>query len=144
MTTAKTTKIIYWASTGIIFIFEGVMPALTAHTALAVEGVRHLGYPDYFRVMLTVFKVAGALALVLPFVGGRIKEWSYAGFGMTMISAFVSHWVVDGFSGQTLFPLLILAILSASYLYYHKLRKLSPVVEQPVKQKQYVVSSLPQ
>ena len=67
MMTAKTTKIIYWTTTGIIFLFEGVMPALTSHTALAVEGIRHLGYPDYFRVMLTIFKVVGALALVLPF-----------------------------------------------------------------------------
>lgn len=68
------------------------MPTLTLHTDLAVEGIRHLGYPDYFRVMLTVFKVAGALALVLPFVKGRIKEWAYAGFGFTMLSKAISPW----------------------------------------------------
>ncbi|MFT2010298.1 DoxX family protein [Pontibacter sp. 13R65] len=124
MKTNKTTKIIYWVSTGIIFLFEGLMPALTSHTELAVEGVRHLGYPDYFRVMLTVFKVVGALALVLPFVRGRFKEWAYAGFGITMLSAFVSHGVVDGFHGQTFFPLFIFGILVVSYLTYHKLSKL--------------------
>ncbi|WP_187261150.1 DoxX family protein [Pontibacter beigongshangensis] len=124
MKATKTTKIIYWTTTGIIFLFEGVMPAFTSHTELAVEGIRHLGYPDYFRVMLTVFKVAGALALVLPFVSGRYKEWAYAGFGFTMISAFVSHGMVDGFHGQTLFPLVVFGILVISYLYYHKLDKL--------------------
>jgi DoxX-like family len=120
MTSDKTTKIIYWTTTGIMFLFEGVMPALTSHTELAVEGIRHLGYPDYFRVMLTVFKVVGSLALILPFVRGRYKEWAYAGLGITVISAFFSHWAVDGLTGQTFFPLIIFAILATSYIYYNK------------------------
>lgn len=123
METGKATKITYWTATGFIFLFEGVMPALTSHTQLAVEGIRHLGYPDYFRVMLTVFKVAGALALILPFIKGRVKEWAYAGFSFTIISAFVSHVAVDGFSGQAIFPLFVLAILAVSYLSYHRLGK---------------------
>ena len=140
MATAKTTKIVYWTTTGIIFLFEGVMPALTSQTDLAVEGIRHLGYPDYFRVMLTIFKVAGALALVLPFVRGRFKEWAYAGFGFTMIAAFISHGVVDGFHGQTFFPLFIFAILATSYLSYHQLRKLAHSNYQPAATKDYVVA----
>lgn len=121
MATTKTTKIIYWTTTGIIFLFEGVMPALTSHTDIAVEGIRHLGYPDYFRIMLAVFKVAGTLVLILPFIKGNIKEWAYAGLSITMISAFISHWAVDGFGGQTLFPLFVFAILMVSYAYYHKI-----------------------
>ncbi|WP_317899900.1 DoxX family protein [Aurantibacillus circumpalustris] len=121
MTAIKTTKIIYWTSTVIIFLFEGVAPALTSHTEVAVEGIRHLGYPDYFRVLLTVFKVLGALALILPMVKGRVKEWAYAGFGVVMISACVSHTAVDGFGGQSIFPLIIFVILITSYLQYHKL-----------------------
>jgi len=144
MATTKTTKVIYWITTGIIFLFEGVMPALTSHTDLAVEGIRHLGYPDYFRVMLTVFKVAGALALILPFVKGRFKEWAYAGFAITMIAAFISHWAVDGFNGQTFFPLVIFAILIISYLHYHKLGKLPHRANEPSIQKDYVVSGVPQ
>jgi hypothetical protein len=132
MKTAKSTRIIYWITTGIIFLWEGLLPALTSHTPLAVEGIRHLGYPDYFRMLLTVFKVAGALALVLPLVKGRLKEWAYAGFVFTLISALVSHWAVDGFSGHTLFPLLVLAILLASYLSYHRLLQL----RQPTNQSQ--------
>jgi hypothetical protein len=140
MKATKATKIIYWASTGIIFLFEGVMPALTSHTDLAVEGIRHLGYPDYFRVMLTVFKVAGALALVLPFVKGRFKEWAYAGFGITMIAAFVSHWAVDGFNGQTFFPLIVFGILITSYLHYHKLMQGASLENQQVRQRDLAVN----
>lgn len=119
----KTTKIIYWITTGIIFLFEGVMPALTGHTELAKEGIRHLGYPEYFGSLLIVFKILGSLAIGLPMVPGRIKEWAYAGLGITMISAFVSHWAVDGLNGITIFPLFIFAILATSYWYYHKLAK---------------------
>lgn len=119
----KTHKLIFWISTSIIFLFEGVMPALTSQTEVALEGIRHLGYPEYFGVLLTVFKVTGALVLMLPVFPARIKEWAYAGFGISLIAAFVSNWAVDGFSGLTLFPLIVLVILSVSYVYYHKLNK---------------------
>lgn len=43
----KKDKIIFWVTTIIIFLFEGVMPALTSQSAMAKEGIRHLGYPQY-------------------------------------------------------------------------------------------------
>lgn len=119
----KSTAIIYWTTTILIFLFEGVMPALTSNSDLAKQGISHLGYPDYFRIMLTVFKVAGALVLVLPFLKGAIKEWAYAGFTFNFIAAFVSHAVVDGINGQTFFPLIILLILVVSYISYHRLQR---------------------
>ncbi len=120
MKNSKAQKITFWLSTTIIFLFEGVMPALFSQTEMAVEGITHLGYPLYFGNMLTVFKVIGALILILPFAKSKLKEWAYAGFTFVMISAFVSHVVVDGFTGQSFFPLIILAILGVSYCSYHK------------------------
>lgn len=116
----KSTHLVYWISTVLIFLFEGLMPALTSHTQMAIDGIRHLGYPDYFRVMLTVYKVSGTLVLLLPFFAPRLKERAYAGLTFTFASAFVSHWATDGFSGLTLFPLGVLAILLVSYVTYHK------------------------
>ena len=116
----KKVNIIYWTTTTLIFLFEGVLPALTSQTEMAKEGISHLGYPAYFGVLLVVFKVLGALALILPQVPPRIKEWAYAGFTFDFISASVSHWVVDGFGGQAIFPLVVLAILMVSYAYYYK------------------------
>ena len=124
----KKDKIIYWIFTTIFFLFEGVMPALTSNSDIAKEGISHLGYPDYFRVLLTCFKVAGALVLILPMLKGRIKEWAYAGFTFNLISALVSHLAVDGVTnGQSYFPLVIMAILAVSYIYYHKLNTLLKV-----------------
>jgi hypothetical protein len=118
----KTNKIIFWVTTTFIFLFEGVMPAFTSQTEMAKEGIRHLGYPDYFVVMLTVFKVLGALALIIPQVPARVKEWAYAGFVIDFIGAFVSLAVVDGFKGITFFPLTVLLVLVVSYIYYHKVK----------------------
>lgn len=113
--------IIYWITTTIIFLFEGVLPALTFQTELAREGINHLGYPEYFGNALVVFKVLGTLVLMIPQVPKRLKEWAYAGFTFDFIFACISHWVVDGFGFQTVFPLIVLAILMVSYYYYHKL-----------------------
>lgn len=114
-------KIIYWTSTTIIFLFEGVLTALTSQTQMAKDGIAHLGYPAYFGTMLAIIKVIGTLALMIPQVPRRIKEWAYAGFTFDFLSAFISIWAVDGISGLTFFPLIVLAILAVSYKYYHKL-----------------------
>ena len=117
----KKEKIIYWTTTSIIGLFEGVMPAVTSQTELAKEGIRHLGYPTYFGNALIVFKVLGVLAIVIPQVPKRIKEWAYAGFTFNFLFATISHVSVDGIDEHTFFPLIILAILFISYKYYHKL-----------------------
>lgn len=116
----KKDKIIFWTATIIIALLEGVMPALTSQTELAKEGMRHLGYPEYFGNALVIFKILGVLALVILPVPKRIKEWAYAGFAFDFIFATISHGAVDGINGQTFFPLIVLGILSVSYIYYHK------------------------
>ncbi|MEH6679781.1 MAG: DoxX family protein [Sediminicola sp.] len=117
----KKTKILFWTTTGILFIFFGVMPALTGHTEMAKEGIRHLGYPDYFGVVLTIFKILGSLVLIIPQVPKRLKEWAYAGFTFDIVFAFISNWAVDGPTMGLLFPVVILAILIISYRSFHQL-----------------------
>ncbi len=119
----KSTKILYWVCTVFVFLFEGLMPALTGQTEFAKAGIRHLGYPDYFGLMLVVWKVVGALVLIVPQVPPRFKEWAYVGFGITMISAFISHFTIDGMSGMTLFPASVFAILVTSYVCYHRMQR---------------------
>ena len=121
MTTTKTNKIIFWIATGLIFLFEGVMPALTSQSELAKEGIKHLGYPEYFGNALVVFKILGVLALVIPQVPKRFKEWAYAGFIFDFLFASISHYAVDGLDFQTFFPIIVLGILMVSYVYFHKI-----------------------
>ncbi|WP_143305482.1 DoxX family protein [Chitinophaga vietnamensis] len=121
--TAKRDKILFWVFTSLIFLLDSVIPAFTFNTELAKQGIAHLGYPDYFRIELTIGKVLGGLLLILPMVPPRYKEWAYVGFGINFISAFVGHTAVDGFGGQAIFPLIALALLIGSYVSYHRLIK---------------------
>ena len=116
----KKTNIAYWISTGFIFLFEGVVPALTSQSEMAKEGIRHLGYPAYFGIAFTIFKVLGAIVLIVPRISPRIKEWAYAGFAFDFIFAFISYMAVEGFTAIGFFPLLVFAILIISYITYHK------------------------
>ena len=117
----KTTKIIFWISTTLIFLFEGVMPALFSQKKESLDSFAHLGYPLYFATVLTVFKVLGALALIIPQVPARIKEWAYAGFAFDFICASASYMAVDGFGSFAMFPLIVFLVLIVSYVSYHKM-----------------------
>ncbi len=119
----KKDKIIYWSTTILIFLFEGVMPAFTSQTELAKQGISHLGYPLYFGNALVIFKVLGTLLLIIPAIPKKLKELAYAGFIFDFIFASISHFSVDGLGFEGFFPLVVLAILMVSYTYYHKLQK---------------------
>lgn len=120
----KKYKIIFWITTGIIFLFEGVMVAFTSQTEMAVQGITSLGYPVYFGNMLAVFKVVGTLVLIIPAVPRRVKEWAYAGFMIDFIGAFVSLAVVGGFNAMLLMPAVFIGILIASYVSFDKLNRI--------------------
>jgi hypothetical protein len=123
MKNMKSAKIAFWISTGLIVTFEGLLPALTFNTPLAKSGISHLGYPDYFRLALTLFKVLGAIALIFPQVPRRIKEWAYAGFTFDFLFAAISHGAIDGVGDfQTWFPLIVLGILAVSYFSLARIR----------------------
>lgn len=117
----KKYKLIFWFTTTALFLFEGVMPALTWNSEMSRQGIMGLGYPEYFVPMLTAFKVLGALALIIPAVPARVKEWAYAGFAIDFICAFISIAVVAGFSLMTFFPLLVLVFLILSYISREKM-----------------------
>jgi hypothetical protein len=118
----KTTKIIFWVTTTLIFLFEGVMPVLFRNNEEGKVAMQHLGYPAYIGTLLLCFKVPGALALMIPQVSAKIKEWAYAGFTIDFLGASLSYFFVDGLVGFTFFPFVVLAILAVSYICYHKLQ----------------------
>jgi hypothetical protein len=122
MQNIKTIKIIFWITTSLIFLLEGVVPGLTSQSEMSIQGITSLGYPAYFSGYLAVWKVLGALALIIPQIPERIKEWAYAGFGIDFISAFVSIWIVMGFGPVLAIPLVAMIILVLSYVTYHKMK----------------------
>lgn len=117
----KRDKIIFWIATIIIILFEGVMPLFFFNSDESKAGMAHLGYPHYFGPVLTVFKVLGSIALVVPAIPRRFKEAAYAGFTFDFLFASISHYFVDGVGVGVFFPLGLLVVLMVSYYYFNRL-----------------------
>jgi hypothetical protein len=95
-TTVKATTIVYWIVTVLFCLQMGFTAYAQLQIPQVAEAFRHLGFPDYFRVELSWGKLLG-LALLLAPVPARVKEWAYAGFAITLISALIAHFSVgDG------------------------------------------------
>jgi hypothetical protein len=93
---SKAAVIGFWAVTGLFCLQIG----FTAYAQLSLPQVAaaftHLGFPDYFRVELAWAKLLGVVLLLAP-VPARLKEWAYAGFAITLVSALIAHVAVgDG------------------------------------------------
>ena len=118
----KTTKIIYWLTTAIV----ALMMSFSAFAYLTQEeikqGFHHLGFPDYFRVELAVAKLVGAIVLLAP-LATRVKEWAYAGFAITFVSAFIAHMALQDPITNRMGPILFLILLAVSYSSFHQLQK---------------------
>jgi uncharacterized membrane protein YphA (DoxX/SURF4 family) len=115
----------YWAATGLTafaFVFGGVMDVMLSPDVVA--GLAHLGYPAYFGAIIGVWKVLGALAIVVPGFA-RVKEWAYAGMFFDLTGASVSHAVSGDPVGNVITPLVLLAIMVASYLLRPESRRLA-------------------
>ena len=123
----KSTKIFFWIASAIILLWEGVMPLATLlfATPYVTGGTRPLGYPDYFAYALVISKVLGVVAIIIPSIPQKVKEWAYAGLTFNLIFAVLSHAVVDGNIGFIVLPLVVLFILAVSYRYNPKFKVMS-------------------
>jgi uncharacterized membrane protein YphA (DoxX/SURF4 family) len=116
----KTIKIIYWIPTALLALFE-LSGAFFMNSQMAIDGMHHLGLPDWFRWEVSIGHLIGGILLVIP-VNKRIKEWVYVAFGIDFISAVIAYATIDGLVFNTFSPLINLALLIVSYVYYHKLQ----------------------
>lgn len=87
-------RIAYWFTTGLIalvWLSGGIASVLQRPETVA--GMQHLGYPAYFVAILGVWKILGAIALLIPGYP-RLKEWAYAGTIFELTGAVTSHAVM--------------------------------------------------
>lgn len=112
--------IIYWVTTVLISVAMAFSAVSYFTNPEVSEGFKHLGYPNYFRVELGIAKILGAIVLLVPKIPSQIKEWAYAGFGITFLSAAIAHSQSGDPLSMVITPLVIFGILSTSYVYYHK------------------------
>ena len=70
---------IYWVTTALLaleLVLGGVWDVLRVPQVHVI--IDRLGYPPYFLVILGIWKLLGAVAVIVPRFP-RLKEWAYAG-----------------------------------------------------------------
>jgi hypothetical protein len=86
----------FWIVTALFCLQIGFTAYAQLSLPQVAEAFTHLGFPDYFRVELALAKLLGVVLLLAP-VPARLKEWAYAGFAITLVSALIAHLSVgDG------------------------------------------------
>jgi len=112
-------KYLYWGTTSLLALFFGLTGVMYFAAEAPAETIRRLGYPDYFRVLLGVAKLGGAVALLVP-LPRSLKEWTYAGLTIDVSMAVVSHAMVGDPATVLVRPAIALSVLAASYVGYHR------------------------
>jgi len=116
----KKETIVYWTSTGII---SGIMLLSACYFCFSAEAkgaFAHLGFPDYFRVELTVAKIMGGLAVLMPGVPKSVKDFAYFGIAITVASAIIAHAASGDGAAHVIDPLIVFGILVVSYVYHRR------------------------
>ena len=116
----KLNKIIYWISTiwlalGMLSTGAGQLFKMKAGQGGA-DMITHLGFPVYFLILIGVWKILGAITVLIPKFP-LVKEWAYAGFFFAMTGAIFSHIAMND-SLSELFPSLLLLILTFVSWYF--------------------------
>src|SRR5262245_28313994 len=125
--TAKTKRIGYWVTTGILVfcMTGGIFEVLAVRTT--VDGIMRLGYPSYIIPALGVGKVLAILAILWPGLP-RLKEWAYAGIFFNMLGAIVSHVARHDPAWTVVVTVTIAAITLASWALRPRSRRVGDLV----------------
>jgi uncharacterized membrane protein YphA (DoxX/SURF4 family) len=125
-------NVAYWVTTALTaFVFLAGGAADLARPASVMEAMNLLGYPAYFVLILGVWKVLGGIAVLAPGLP-RLKEWAYAGMFFDLSGASASHAAIREPVGPIVTPLIILAIVMASWALRPASRKLGAAFGKPI------------
>jgi hypothetical protein len=119
----KTTNLIYWISTIIfaaLMIFSasgGIQPSQGAIKLIHDS----LGYPVYFIQFISIAKLLGCIAILVPGLNRSIKEWAYAGLFFDLTASIYSGIVVSSKFDPIMLTMLIWIVPGIiSYYCWHK------------------------
>ncbi len=108
--------IAYWVVTALVvseLALGGVWDILRVPQVRGL--IERLGYPPYFLVILGIWKLLGAVALVIPRFP-RLKEWAYAGVFFDLTGAVASQWASGLMDAATMaYPIVMTGVAVASW-----------------------------
>jgi len=106
----------YWIATILIALETlagGIVDLTHGRTGVftgphVVDVASSLGYPVYILLILGIWKIPGAIVLLVPGFP-RLKEWAYAGIVFELSGAAMSHAIQDRTS-DLIAPLVLLGL----------------------------------
>lgn len=121
---------VFWIVTA-LFCVEMIFTAYwESFTPQAAQAFARLGFPpSSFRVELSVAKMLGVFALLIPAIPARVKEWAYAGFAFNLVSALIAHASIHDRHAAFAPSTITLLLGTCSYVLWRRLESLrrSPV-----------------
>jgi hypothetical protein len=123
----KRINIAYWIVTALFcafMVFSSFGGLKLQKQAVDLMNV-HLGYPLYFIQWISVAKIIGAVAILLPFVPARLKDLAYFGFFIDLATAVFSFIAVGDRMADWWPMLLFIAFLLLAYWLHRK--RLQPI-----------------
>ena len=130
--TKRAQNIAYWITTTLVALPIGSGGvAQLAHVQGTIDGFVHiLGYPAYFVTILGFWKVAGAIAILIPRFP-RLKEWAYAGIFFDLTGAAASCAAVGdhgAYGFHVMAPLVLAVFAVASWALRPESRKIGVLI----------------
>ena len=112
---SKRNRIIYWIATGWLALgmtSTGIVQFLQVKEN--IQPILDMGYPAYFMIILGVWKLLGAVVILIPRYP-LLKEWAYAVFFFAMSGAVFSHLASESPLTEILPALLLLTLTLISW-----------------------------
>ena len=118
----KRLDLTYWIITGLfsafmIFSSFGGITLMPEAVAMLHD---KLGYPNYFIQFLSVCKALGSIAILLPMLPARVKEWAYFGFFLDLFTGMYSFIAIGESASQWAGILIFIAVLLVAYWLHHE------------------------
>jgi uncharacterized membrane protein YphA (DoxX/SURF4 family) len=121
----KRLTIYYWICMGLLLAGIGIGSVFDVIAyPESVKIVTSLGYPAYLVPVLGIARLLGLTALLVPGFP-RIKEWAFAGLVFDVSLAMYSILAAGNPVTMITFPVIILLIVIAIYILYHRRLKTS-------------------
>jgi hypothetical protein len=112
----------FWIFTALFALQMGFTAYAQLRLPQVAETFAHLGFPAYFRIELSWAKLAGIAALLIPTVPARLKEWAYAGFAITLVSALIAHLAVGDPPAAWSWSVGTGVLWAASYFFWRRMQ----------------------
>ena len=128
----KAKSIVYWSTTILVAlpIGSGGVSQIAQYLGNLHGVVPVLGYPMYFFAILGVWKVLGAIAILVPRFP-LLKEWAYAGIFFDLTGAAASCAFSGGYGAyafHVIAPLIITGFCVASWALRPDSRKIGVLI----------------